>query len=164
MIQSLVARAPRYATVGGVGLVTDLAILITLVEAFGMPVLAANAASFAVAVTQNYALNRAWTYRDRRGDTSLLRGASWFVVAAVIGLGISELVLFGGIRLGVPYTLGKLVAVSAVFVWNFGFNTLVTFRALPLNSVAVRPEAPAAAPAVGAPTVADAARAPAPVE
>ncbi len=136
MIGRLLERAPRYACVGAAGLVVDLGLLFALVEGFDWSPALANVCSFSAAVAHNYTLNRFWTYRDRRADTSLVTGAAWFVIAALGGLALSEAILVAGGRLDVPYGLAKLGAVGIVFVWNFLFNTLVTFRALPLGNFA----------------------------
>ncbi len=133
MIARLLERAPRYACVGAAGLVVDLGLLVVLVEVFDWSPVVANVGSFTAAVAHNYTLNRLWTYRDRRAETSLVTGAAWFVTAALGGLALSEAVLVAGGGLGVPYGLAKLAAVGIVFMWNFLFNTLVTFRALPLG-------------------------------
>lgn len=143
--QQILRRATRYALVGASGLVIDLSVLIALVELAHWPVLVANICAFTLAVTNNYVLNRYWTYRDRRDERTLLNGATWFLSAAVIGLLMSEAVLYGGELLSVPYQLAKLFAVGVVFVWNFLFNSLVTFRAIPLPGSLgdISPSAPA---------------------
>jgi len=52
----------RYAVVGGMGTVSDFVVTVFLIELGGVTVLLAGACGFAVAVVQNFLLNRLWTF------------------------------------------------------------------------------------------------------
>lgn len=55
----------QFCVVGGVGYGVNLAVYTLLVHGVGLHYLAAAALSFVVAVTNNYVLNRWWTFRTR---------------------------------------------------------------------------------------------------
>lgn len=117
----------RYALVGVSGLVVDLVALVLLFEVVGLPLLWANAISFSLAVTNNYLLNRHWTFGRRRQHRSTVT-APLFLTAALVGLGINELGLLLLTDRGVNYLIAKLLVIGVVVIWNFSFNSLITFR------------------------------------
>ena len=84
----------RFCAVGGLGVFVDSAVLFAVVEAFGIPPAIGVFPAFAVAVSFNYALNRAWTYRSRpRGRA--LGGYLSFVAICAVGAGLRSGILAG---------------------------------------------------------------------
>ena len=57
----------KFCCVGASGYVVNLAVYAILLRWAGLHYLAAAVCSFAVAVTNNYLLNRHWTFRGQRG-------------------------------------------------------------------------------------------------
>ena len=118
----------RYGIVGGMAFVVDYAFLIGLTEFAGLNYLASAAVAFIAGLVTNYLLSVNWVFSHR----SLSDKRAEFVVFAVIGvvgLGLTEVVLFVGTDLaGIDYRIVKLVAVGLVFFWNFGARKAVLFR------------------------------------
>ncbi len=118
----------RYCLVGASGVLVDLALLALLHEVAGVPLLFANALSFTGAVASNYRLNSWWTFRTREQRSHMVGGAL-FLFAALVGLAINTAGLWGFTdRLGMHYVPAKLILVAVVFIWNFAFNSAITFR------------------------------------
>ena len=57
----------KFCVVGVTGYAVNLAVYLTLLRGFDLNYLLAAMLSFAVAVTNNYLLNRLWTFRKHRG-------------------------------------------------------------------------------------------------
>ncbi len=72
----------RFGTVGTVGFLIDTAIVYALRRPLGL--IGAGLASYLVAATVTWALNRAWTFRGR-GHGSMLRQWATFLAANSLG-------------------------------------------------------------------------------
>ena len=126
----------KFAVVGALGTVVNLAVLkLTLVlwgqfnestpfavEAF------ASGLAFAVAVVNNYLLNRWWTFRSSGTmGTEFLK----FLVVSVAGLALNELVFWAfRAQLDLHVMLSQLLAIACVLPFNFIVNKLWSFRGL----------------------------------
>ncbi|HEY8315617.1 MAG TPA: GtrA family protein [Gaiellaceae bacterium] len=115
----------KFCVVGAVGYGVNLAVYATLLHA-GLHYLLAATCSFLVAVTSNYALNRLWTFRDRRGGVAT-QGMRFFVVA-LASLGANLLFLHVLITLGAGKLVGQAIAIVLVTPLNFVGNKLWSFR------------------------------------
>jgi dolichol-phosphate mannosyltransferase len=117
-----------FCAVGGVGLCLHLTIL-EVMGRIGFHFLPAQSIATVSAMTFNYIINNAFTYRSQR-----LRGASFFVgyvlfcavcsIGALANIGVADLVLAGGSSWPVAGLAGALM--SAVF--NFGAATRLVWR------------------------------------
>lgn len=139
-----VKRFVKFAIVGAAGSITDFTVLNVLVQGFGASLFAANTVSFIVAVMQNFALNRRWTFpesQERHASGQLAQ----FAVVSLVGLGLNQLVfltlhhfwdaywmnLYGhDTGFFVSYNVAKLFAIGVVLFWNFTANRLWTYRGL----------------------------------
>jgi putative flippase GtrA len=146
-------RFVKFAIVGVIGAMVDfvvLNIMKTVFESMGLGVgwnlslephqiqlIAANAISFSAAVLSNFTWNRLWTFpesRDRPLGTQLVQ----FAIVNVLGLIINTVILvvldqyvfqhFVHARLS--YNLAKAMAIGVVLFWNFGVNSLWTYRGI----------------------------------
>ena len=72
----------KFCAVGASGYVVNLAVYTALLHWAGLHYLAAAACSFVVAVTNNYTLNRLWTFRGQRGHFAY-QGLRFLVVSLV---------------------------------------------------------------------------------
>ena len=115
----------KFCVVGGIGYVINLAVYTALLHA-GLHYLAAATCSFLVAVTNNYFLNRHWTFRDRRHHVGV-QGFQFLVVSAA-SLGANLLVLHVLISLGAGELVGQAIAIVVVTPLNFVGNRLWSFR------------------------------------
>jgi dolichol-phosphate mannosyltransferase len=115
----------KFCVVGAVGYGVNLAVYATLLHA-GLHYLLAATCSFRVAVTSNYALNRLWTFRDRRGGVAT-QGMRFFIVS-LASLGANLLFLHVLITLGAGKLVGQAIAIVLVTPLNFVGNKLWSFR------------------------------------
>lgn len=131
-----------FATIGGLGVVTQLAGLWIGLNALGLDFVAAQAAATVVAMTGNFLLNNLFTYRDLRlKGLRLLWGLLSFY--AICGLGAAANVgiaaqLFGGDH---SWWLAGLAGAAISAVWNYALSSVVTWRP---RAPAPRVEAPVA--------------------
>jgi putative flippase GtrA len=116
----------KFCAVGGSGYVVNLAVYTALLHWAGLHYLAAAACSFVVAVTNNYTLNRLWTFRGQRGHFAY-QGPR-FLVVSLVAFGAN----LGILRVLVAFGLGKIVAQAVAIVLvtplNFVGNKLWSFR------------------------------------
>ena len=143
--QHEVKRFARFATVGVAGAITHFTLLNVLIQFVRLPSALANPIGFTIAVLQNFALNRRWTYpesRDRHPGGQLLQ----FALVSAIGLGLNQLIFLavqrrvepiwiawvGQQHLGhlLSYNFAWAAAVGIVMIWNFGVNRLWTYRGI----------------------------------
>lgn len=118
-------RFLRFALVGASGVVVNALLLLLLVERFHAPVLLASLLSIEVSTLSNWALNRAWTWKDRGGGWASL---GRYHAVAVGGMAIQWTILgFAVHALGVHYLLGSLMGVAAATAWNFLGNDRLAF-------------------------------------
>jgi dolichol-phosphate mannosyltransferase len=115
----------KFCAVGAVGYVINLAVYTSLLHG-GLHYLAAAAGSFLVAVTSNYALNRWWTFHDRRQGLAV-QGMRFFVVS-LASLGANLVVLHLFITVGLGKLVGQAIAIVLVTPLNFVGNKLWSFR------------------------------------
>jgi putative flippase GtrA len=115
----------KFCAVGAVGYLVNLAVYAALLHA-GLHYLLAATCSFLVAVTSNYALNRHWTFRDRRAGVAA-QGLRFFAVS-LASLGANLIVLHVLITLGAGKFLGQAIAIVLVTPLNFVGNKLWSFR------------------------------------
>jgi putative flippase GtrA len=133
-LQRSATQFVKFAVVGAVGTVVNLAVLkLTLlvweqfstttpfaVEAF------ASSLAFAVAVVNNFLLNRWWTFRS---DGPAYQQFGKFLTVSLAGLCLNELVFWVfRDRIGLDVLLSQLIAIACVLPFNFVFNKLWSFR------------------------------------
>jgi putative flippase GtrA len=116
----------KFCAVGGSGYVVNLAVYATLVHVFGVHYLLAAVCSFLVAVSNNYAWNRLWTFKGARGHL-VFQGAR-FLTVSTIALLANLGFLSAFVALGLPKVPAQALAVALVTPWNFLANTLWSFR------------------------------------
>jgi dolichol-phosphate mannosyltransferase len=120
------AQLTRFAAVGTSGYVVNLAVY-SLALAAGLEYRVAAAVAFCVAVVNNFAWNRLWTFRDARGD---LGGQAFrFVVVSCAAFVVSLALLSVLVRdAGTPKLVAQAIAIAAVTPASFLANKLWGFR------------------------------------
>ena len=121
-MQKLIAQIMKFGIVGVLAFLIDYGVLMLLSQAFGVdPVLAAGI-SFTISVVFNYLASMRFVFTHRQ-DMSRGREFAIFIVLSVIGLGINELCMYGGVALlgtgTLMVTVTKVFATAVVMVWNF---------------------------------------------
>lgn len=122
-------RFVAFTLVGGLGVVVHFAVLTLLFHALARPFGASQAAATMVAMTSNFALNNALTYRDMR-----LRGWRWLkgwisftlvcALGAIANVGIAS-------YLFVQDTMWVLAALAGIVVgavWNYAVTAIYTWN------------------------------------
>jgi dolichol-phosphate mannosyltransferase len=119
----------HFAVVGGSGYVVNLIVFTLLAEAAGLNHLLAAVGAFVVAVTNNFLLNRNWTFR-RQGSKESHAGfqAARFFTVSVVGLAVNlailELLVSAA---GLAELPSQAIAVALATPVNFIGNKLWTF-------------------------------------
>ena len=128
-------RFLKFALVGSLGTALDFGAL-TALKLAGWPTLAANSLSFTLGLSNNFILNRNWTFRERRR-------AAWsgqlaqFALVSLTGLALNNLIVvslegvFTPLLGGWAYLPAKVLATGAVLFWNYYANRNWTFREVP---------------------------------
>ena len=116
----------KFCAVGATGYVVNLAVYTLLLRGFDLHYLLAATGSFLVAVTNNYLLNRVWTFRDDRGHIAY-QGLR-FLVVSTVALLANLVVLHLLIQAGVGKILAQAIAIVLVTPLNFVGNKLWSFR------------------------------------
>lgn len=134
VVDKLVGRAiPTrfvvFVLVGSLGLVIHLGVLALLHFRTLIGFSRAQAAATVVAMTFNFLLNNSVTFRDRRlKGWRLLRGLVYFYVACSVGAIINVSFAEFLNERGVPWYLAGISGMAISSVWNYGVNTVITWR------------------------------------
>lgn len=120
------AQLAKFCAVGATGYVVNIVVFAVLVRAFDLHYLPAAVGSFAVAVTNNYLWNRAWTFTGTRGHV-VWQGAR-FLVVSLAALGANLVVLTLLVSAGAAEVPAQAFAIALVTPINFVGNKLWSFR------------------------------------
>lgn len=117
----------KFCVVGATGYAVNLVVYTLLLKQGGLHYTAAAIGSFLVAVTNNYAWNRLWTFRGQRGHVVF----QWlrFLVVSTLALGANLLVLYVLVEAGLSDAIvAQALAIMLVTPVNFVGNKLWSFR------------------------------------
>lgn len=116
----------RFCAVGASGYAVNLAVFATLVHALGVHHLPAAVGAFLVAWTNNFILNKWWTFR-RHGLSATQQGARYMAVS-LVALGLNLMLLEAMVRGGAPELPAQALAIAVVTPVNFLLNRRWSFR------------------------------------
>lgn len=117
----------KFGLVGASGYVINLIAFALLVDSAGVHHIVAAVLSFCLAVTNNFLLNRVWTFSDARGEHAGFQAAR-FLTVSVGALGVNLVVLYGLVDLAsAPTIASQAIAVAVAMPFNFIGNKLWTF-------------------------------------
>jgi dolichol-phosphate mannosyltransferase len=114
----------KFGAVGAVGYLVNLGVYVLLRRA-GVHYIPSAIGSFAVAVSNNYAWNRVWTFRRQRGHMAY-QGLR-FLVVSLVTLGANVLILYGFVHAGLGKLPAQALAIVLVMPLNFLGNKLWSF-------------------------------------
>ncbi len=130
MIEKLILLAlkfSQFALVGMTGLIIDFVVTFLLKEKLKVNKYVANSSGFLVAATNNYLLNRMWTFRNDHPDVPIQYVK--FIAVSLIGLVLNNAILkFLHDRMKLNFYIAKLIAIAIVLFWNFTANLFFTFK------------------------------------
>jgi putative flippase GtrA len=116
----------KFGLVGGSGYLINLAVFAILSENLGLHHVAAAIGAFCVAVTNNFVLNRHWTFAARDGHAGFQ--AMRFFTISIAGLAINLIVLEALVTgAGLGGLASQAIAVAIAMPFNFLGNKLWTF-------------------------------------
>lgn len=116
----------RFCVVGASGYVVNLAVFAALVHGAGAHHLTAAIGAFLVAWTNNFILNKYWTFQ-RHSLTATQQGIRYMAVS-LVALGFNLVLLEALIRAGVPELPAQALAIALVMPVNFLLNRRWSFR------------------------------------
>lgn len=117
--EDLIIQIFKFIVVGGIATVIDWVIYFVLYHFVKLEPLVGNIIAFAVSVTYNYWASCKYVFNVTK-DKSKFRLFIEFIIFAIIGLGINELIIFGlHNKAGWNAMLVKIIATAIVMVFNF---------------------------------------------
>ena len=123
-------RVVRYFFVGGVAAAVDISLFALLAKVFGYPYLLVAPCTFAAATWVNYLLSVRHVFRS---GVRFSRSRELLLVflVSLVGLGINQVVLFVSVQgLGLDLMLGKIIASTGAFFWNYWARAHFVFKAV----------------------------------
>jgi putative flippase GtrA len=122
-------KAVVYALVGVVNTAIDYSVFLSAVAVLGLPLVAANTLSWAVAVSVSYILHSTITFAAESGRKLRWLGYFTFIASGIAGWLANTTALVVAVEvLHLPIWLAKLLAVTASFIVNFSLSNFVVFR------------------------------------
>lgn len=85
----------------------------------------ASATGYVISTAYNYCANASLTFHGKHRHT---RSLPRFLLTALAGLGINQMVLLGLLRLHTWLPMAQIAATVCVLVWNYLVNALWSFR------------------------------------
>lgn len=131
----------RYAIVGGFAALADISVFYLAANIIGINHIIANTMSFIFGLLLNYFMSRVWVFNKQ--TQSMIRDFILFAVIGVIGLLLSNMILYVLVDLRLLYNIfaiilsfngdnftkisAKLVSVFIVLFWNFVARKKIVF-------------------------------------
>ena len=119
----------RYLFVGGIATVVDWGVLMGLTELLQLHHLVSAIFAFVAGLGTNFLLSKLLVFRASEAKTNSLLEFLGYALIGVIGLGMTELIMFlftDGLSL--HYMLSKAIATAVVLVWNYLARKLLLYK------------------------------------
>ena len=118
----------RFSLVGASGYVINLAIFALCIHGLGLDYRLAACLAFAVAVSNNFLLNRHWTFQAGDGHAGFQAARFFTVSLLAFGFNLAVLEFLVAVA-GLPELPAQAAAIAAATPLNFAGNKLWSFRA-----------------------------------
>lgn len=119
----------RYIFVGGIATVADWGMLFVLDLLHPNLLYVSVAVAFCAGLGVNYLLSKKFVFHAHSSGYSKLTELGVYLVTGLIGLGLTELIMYVLVSLlDLGHMLSKVVATALVFAWNFGSKKLILYR------------------------------------
>lgn len=116
----------RYIIFAGFATLIDLSLLYLLTEFLHIWYFYSAIISYFGGMITNYTLNKFFNFRNK--SKRIIHQFGLFIVVALIGLGINQIVLYSLVEFtGLWYILAKVIAVFIVMFWSFYGHKKLTF-------------------------------------
>jgi putative flippase GtrA len=119
----------RYLFVGGIATVVDWGVLMGLTELLQLHHLVSAIFAFVAGLGTNFLLSKLLVFRASEAKTNSLLEFLGYALIGVIGLVMTELIMFlftDGLSL--HYMLSKAIATAVVLVWNYLARKLLLYK------------------------------------
>ncbi len=117
----------KFALVGLIGTVINLLILYFLTEFFGIYYLFSAVVAFIVAASNNFILNKIWTFKEKIRDKILSKYVKFFSISiTALLVNLFFLYIFTEF-LGIYYMISQIIAIGIALIINFLGNKIWTF-------------------------------------
>jgi len=122
-------RPLKFAAVGFTGVLVNEGLLHALMQV--APVYVAGAASIEASILSNFALNDAWTFKDRRAGSKLARCLKYHGAVALVALTNYVVLLSLTLLAGLNYLVANLIGILLGFLVNYSISEALVWRGLP---------------------------------
>ena len=119
--RGFILQYAKFAVVGITSLMVDYGVLVFFTEntAFGLDYFQASAFSYTISIFVNYILSMKYVFHGRE-DMSRMKEASIFFVLSLIGLLLTQMVMWFAVEcLGIYYAMAKLLSTLMVTNYNY---------------------------------------------
>lgn len=119
MNKKLLIQIFKFVIVGGIATIIDWVVYYILYNIMRINPLVANIGSFSISVVYNYIASVKWVFTVNEQKTKK-RLFIEFVILSIIGLLLTELIIYGGIKyMNIEAMVIKIIATAIVMVFNF---------------------------------------------
>ena len=125
---NIVVQLFRYVFVGGIAFVADWGMLVLLHEALIVNVYLATAIAFVFGLTVNFFLSKKFVFKEKSEKTNGLGEFVTYGIIGVIGLGLTEVIMWLLLKLSIIYMMTKVIAAVIVLLWNFIARKIILYR------------------------------------
>ena len=109
----------KFGIVGGIAFVIDYGIMVISKELLGFSILLSAGLGFTISIIFNYIASVKWVF-DVNKEKDEKKNFILFIVFSIIGLVLTELIMFVGTNIiNISYLIVKIAATSIVMVFNF---------------------------------------------
>lgn len=125
--KNVIKEFVKFAVVGGIGTLINITVLYLLTEKAGIHYLISAIFSFIVAMTNNFILNKVWTFKENIRE-SIKKKYLQFGLVSVLALLINLIFLYIFTEVfGIYYLISQILAIGIAFMINFLGNKIWTF-------------------------------------
>lgn len=109
----------KFGIVGGIAFIIDYGIMVISKELLGFSILLSAGLGFTISIIFNYIASVKWVFNVNK-DKNEKKNFILFMIFSVIGLIITELIMFVGTNIiNISYLIVKIAATAIVMVFNF---------------------------------------------
>ena len=109
----------KFGIVGGIAFIIDYGIMVISKELLGFSILLSAGLGFTISIIFNYIASVKWVF-DVNKEKDEKKNFILFIVFSIIGLVLTELIMFVGTNIiNISYLIVKIAATAIVMVFNF---------------------------------------------